>query len=69
MGVGLEHALDPHAFLLGDSQILLDRERRIDDDGDTGLRITDEVRRAAQILVHELPKQQHVARLHPRAAL
>jgi hypothetical protein len=38
---------------------LLDRERRIDHDSDACLRITDEVRGAPQILVHELPEEQH----------
>ena len=59
VGVRLEDALDAHALLLGDSQVLLDRERRVDDDGDARLRVTDEIRRAAEILVHELPKEQH----------
>jgi hypothetical protein len=54
-----EDALDPHALLLGDREILLDRERRIDDDGGACLCIADEVGRAPEILVHELPKEQH----------
>jgi hypothetical protein len=38
---------------------LLDRERGIHDHRDTCLRIADQVRRAPEILVHELPKEQH----------
>jgi hypothetical protein len=59
VGMRLEDALDPHACFFGDGQDLFDRERRIDHDGDTGLRVADEVRRTSQILVHELPKKQH----------
>ncbi len=59
MGMRLEHALDAHALLLGKCEVLLDRERGIDDHGDSRLRIPDEVRRAPEILVHELPEEQH----------
>ena len=59
VGVRLEDAIDAHALLLGNGQVLLDRERRIDHNCDARLRITDEVRRAPQILVHELPEKQH----------
>ena len=57
--VGLEHALDPHALLLCGLEILLDRERGVDDDRDAGLCVTDQIRGAAEILVHELPEEQH----------
>jgi hypothetical protein len=59
VGVGFEDAFDPYAFLLCDSEVLLDRERGIHDHRDTCLRIADQVRRAPEVLVHELPKEQH----------
>ena len=59
--VRLEHALDAHALLLGGLEILLDREGGVDDDGDGGLSVTHQIRGATQILVHELPEQQHGA--------
>ena len=57
--MGLEHALDPDA--LGGRRIeeRLDLERGVDDDRDAGGRVADEVGRAAEIVVHELPKEQH----------
>ncbi len=36
---------------------LLDRKRRIDDDGDTGVLIADQIRRTAEIVVNELLEQ------------
>jgi hypothetical protein len=39
--------------------VLLDVEGRVDDDGGSGVGVADEVRRAAEILVHELPEKQH----------
>ena len=59
MGVRLEHAFDPHAFLLGDGEVLLDLECGVDDNGDACLRVTHQIRGAAEILVHELPMEQH----------
>ena len=38
-------------------QILLDRVGRIDDDGDAGVLVTDEVRGAPEVVVDELPEQ------------
>ena len=57
--VRLEHTLDPDTLVRGCLQHGLDLERRVDDDGDSGRRVTDEVAGAAEILVHELPKEQH----------
>ncbi len=62
MGVRLQHALDPHACLLRGLQVLLDPERRIDDDRDTRIRVADQVRGAPEVVVHELPKEQHGSR-------
>jgi hypothetical protein len=57
--VSLEHAFDAHARLCGCREQRLDFEGRVDDDCDPGGIVTDEVRRTAQILVHELLKEQH----------
>jgi hypothetical protein len=59
VGVRLKDTLDAYALLLRDGQVLLDRERRIDDNRYACLSIADEIRRAPEILVHELPKEQH----------
>ena len=57
--VGLEHALEADTFPCGGCEQLLDCERRVDDDRHARLRVADEVRRAAEIFVHELPEEQH----------
>ena len=57
--VRLEHALDADARPRRGLEQRLDRERRIDDDRDAGLRVADEIGRAAEVVVHELPKEQH----------
>ena len=59
VGVGLEHALDPHAGLAGSRDDRLDLQRRVDDDRDACVGVADQVAGAAEILVHELPKEQH----------
>ena len=57
--VRLEHALDLDSVGFGGRQVLLDLERWVDDDGDTRVGVTDEVRGTAEVLIHELPKEQH----------
>ena len=54
MRVGLERADDSHVEPLGLPQDGLDRERRVDHDRLARLLAADEVRRAAEIVVHEL---------------
>ena len=57
--VRLEHPPDLDARLGRGLEVLLDRERRVDDDGVTGGRVADEIRATAQVLIDELP-EQHV---------
>ena len=57
--VGLEHALDADAFLLGGGEQLVNGERWVDDDRHARRTVTDEIRRAAEVFVHELPEEQH----------
>ena len=54
--VRLEHARDPHVPLLGLRQVLLDRVRGIDDHGLTRGLVADQVGRAAEVVVDELPE-------------
>jgi hypothetical protein len=49
-------------------QIPLDRVSGVDDGGDAGLLVADEVRAAAQVVVHELP-EQHDQRRYQRLRL
>ena len=58
--VGLEHAHDPHARLLGLLEVGLDRVGGIDDHRLAGRLVADQVGRAAEVVVHKLP-EQHVA--------
>jgi sulfide:quinone oxidoreductase len=58
--VRLQHADDPDSLRLRGVEVLLDRERRIDDDCFACFGVADEVRAAAEILVDELP-ENHVA--------
>ena len=54
--VGLEHADDSDALLVRRREVLLGRVSRIDDDGLVRLLVADEVRRAAEVVVDELPE-------------
>ena len=54
--VRLERARDLHALLLGRCEVLLDRVGGIDDNRLLRLLIADEIRRAAEIVVDELPE-------------
>ena len=57
--VRLEHPLDANALRARLFDQRLDRERRVDDDGDAGFAIAHQVGRAAEIVVHELREEQH----------
>ena len=57
--VRLQHAFESHPGPLCSVEVLLDRERRVDDNCHSRLIVTDEVRRAAEPIVHELLKEQH----------
>jgi len=56
VSVRLERAHDSHALLFRRREILLDRVGGIDDDRLMRLRIADEIRRAAEVVVDELPE-------------
>ena len=58
--VGLEHADDPHARLLGRGEQRLDRVGRVDGRCLAGRLVADQVGRAAEVVVHEL-LENHVA--------
>src|SRR5581483_268857 len=66
--VRLEHAHELHAAPLAFLEVLLDRERRVDDRGDMRMLVADEIRRAAEIVVDEL-REQHAATLLPPSAI
>ena len=58
--VRLDDAHDAHFAFLRFLEVLLDRECGIDDCGDAGLLVTDEIRRTPEVLVHEL-REDHSA--------
>jgi alkyl sulfatase BDS1-like metallo-beta-lactamase superfamily hydrolase len=66
MGVRLEHTHDLDALSLGRRQVLLNRERRIDDDRFASRRVADEVGATAEILVDELSKEHEIERTSDR---
>ena len=55
--VRLEHAHDPHAGLGGGREVRLDRERGVDHDRLARVRVADEVRAAAEVVVDELAEE------------
>ena len=57
--VGLEHPLDPHPGRVCGGEVLLDRERGVDHDRDSGLVVADEIRGTAEPVVHELLEERH----------
>ena len=57
--VRLEHADEPYPAPLGLERGRLDREWRVDDDGDPFVLVADEVRGAAEVVVQEL-REDHV---------
>jgi hypothetical protein len=60
VGVGLEDANDPHAAPLGLLEVLLDCVCGVDHDGFARSLVADQIGRAAEVVIHELPKE-HVA--------
>ena len=60
--VRLEHAHDPDAFLRRGFDVLLDRERGVDDHGFARRPVAEEVRAAAEVVVDELAKQHQRSR-------
>ena len=67
--VGLDHADDADVVPLGLLDVLLDRERRVDDDGLTGSRIADDVRRTPERIVDELREDHGRGRPYQRLPL
>ena len=59
MGVRLDRADEPHAAPVGLLEVLLDRERRVDDDGFSRALVPHEVGRAPERVVDEL-REDHV---------
>ena len=60
--MGLDRTEDPDVAAVGLLEVLLDRERRIDDDRDSRIFVADEVRRAPEIVRDEL-REDHAATL------
>ena len=52
--VGLEDVLDAEAHVARQLEVLVDLEARVDDRGDSGLLVADQVRRAAEVVVGDL---------------
>ena len=65
--VGLEHADDPHACLLGFFEVGLDRVGGVDDHRLAGRLVADQVGRAAEVVIHKLA-EQHVSTTLPTSA-
>ena len=59
MVVRLDHARDPQTVALGFLDVLLDRVRRVDDEGLAGVGGADQIGGAAEIVVDELA-EEHV---------
>ena len=62
--MGLEHADDPHACLLGFFEVGLDRVGGVDDHRLAGRLVADQVGRAAEVVIHKLA-EQHVSTTLP----
>ncbi len=63
--VGLEDVRDAYAQVARQIEVLVDLEARIDHRRDAGLVIADEVRRAAEIVMDNLPEDHRSASLLP----
>ena len=63
--VGLEHVLDAHAHVASELEVLVDLEARVDDGGDPGVVVPDQVRRAAEVVVGDLA-EDHAPTLSER---
>ena len=51
VGVGLEHVLDVHARVARQPEVLVDVQSRVDDRGDAGVLVADQVAGAAEVVV------------------
>ena len=58
--VGLQDVLDAHAEVAREAQVLVDVELRVDDGGDAGVLVADEVAGAAEVVVGELAEDHRV---------
>ena len=65
--VRLEHSRDPHAAALGLLEVGLDGVRRVDEHGLACFLVTDQIGRAAEVVIHELAKE-HCLTLSGRPA-
>ena len=52
--VGLEHVIDLDAEVAGVAEVLVDLEARVDDGGNAGVQVADEIGGTAEVVVHEL---------------
>ena len=59
VGVRLEDALDPNVFFGRCVDVLRDRECRVDDNRDRGVAVSDQVRGAPEVVIDELPEDEH----------
>ena len=57
--VRLEHAFDPQTLSCSGVDVLLDLEGRVDDHGHACVAVPDQIRGTAEILVDELPEEEH----------
>ena len=55
--VRLEHVPDRDAVVAGELEVLVDLEARIDDRGDAGVLVADQVRRTPEVIVGDLPEE------------
>ncbi len=62
--VGLEHVADPHPVQARQAPVGLDVPLRVDDHGDAGFAVGDQVGGAAEVLVDDLAKE-HGKRVMP----
>src|ERR1039458_9333663 len=58
--VGLENVLNPHTEVARQTQVLVDLKLGVDDSGDAGVLVTDQITRAPQVIMSDLAKD-HVA--------
>ena len=57
--VRLEHPRQFDPLSACGAHVLLDPKRGVDDDRETRVGVTDEVRRTTEVVVHELLEEQH----------
>ena len=67
--VRLDHADDAHVAPLGLLEVLLDRERRVDDDGGSASRVADEIGGAPERVVDELREDHDAATVAAASAI